>query len=737
MRRVFFILFTVSMVFLGGLPPAYAKDRPKIGLALSGGGARGAAHVGVLRELERLHIPIDYIAGSSIGSIVGAAYAAGYTPDEIQHFFESADWQRIFSDAVDRRGLIYRRKLDHRRYLFDFEVGLKKNHLAYPTGLVSGHNVSLWLQDTFLRVANIEQFDQLAIPFRAVATDIERGEAVVLSRGNLAEAVRASSAIPAVFAPVELDGKLLTDGGSTNNLPVDVLRAMGADVVIAVDVSLQLSPRNKLDNLFTLSEQTAVLAVLQTAEAQKKRADVVVVPALEDSSMFDFSVVRWMVDRGAQSVRSAEADLKRYSLLPQDYSSHLEHRSLPHFAPKQIASVTIEGTRRADRRVVDQMVEVRPGDPFDLPSIKRDLNQVYGLGDFQKVDVVVKPKADGADLTIRASEKPWGPNYLRFNFNMFTEIEGQTEVNALGDLIFTRLNSYGGEWRTDLQLGTTMGIFSEFFQPFDYDGLFFIAPSIRALRTSYGSYVGTDHVADYGVDSATGQFDLGLQFGKFGELRAGYRGGVVHAGVKTGVAVFAPHTDAISGIATGFHFDRLDSVYFPRRGFTTALNFFASRSELGASATYRTFTVEWAGFLTHSKHTIFSAMDAGTSFGDSLPIYDEFQVGGFSSLSGFHAGEQRGEHYGVGRAGYFYRLPVVPNFLYDGVSLGGWAEAGHAWRTSDNAHWRDLDLGGAIALGLDTKLGALYLAYGQSGISHFQFYISMGRPFLTSAERWF
>jgi len=240
--------------------PAWAADRPKIGLALGGGGARGCAHVGVLRVLDKMHIPIDYIAGTSMGAVVGGLYASGLSVDEIERALVTTDWNDALADRTRYRELTFRRKDDENRYLTSFDAGLHGIRLALPSGLRSAQKLRFLLQSYLIPVAGVHDFSKLPIPFKAVASDIETGDAVVLDHGDLAAAIRASMSIPGVFSPMEMDGHLLVDGGITDNIPVDVARGMGADIVIAVDVGSPLLKREQLGSMVAVTNQ--VLTIL-------------------------------------------------------------------------------------------------------------------------------------------------------------------------------------------------------------------------------------------------------------------------------------------------------------------------------------------------------------------------------------------------------------------------------------------------------------------------------------------
>jgi len=266
-----------------------AEARPKIGLALGGGGARGAAHVGVLRVLEEMHVPVDYVAGTSMGAVVGGLYASGMSPDEIESALTQIDWNDTLTDRTQYKDLPFRRKEDENRYLTSFEAGLRGRRLTLPSGLQSAQKVRFLLQSNLIDVAHIHDFSELPIPFKAVAADIETGEAVVLDHGDLSEAIRASMSIPGVFSPIEIDGRMLVDGGIADNVPVDVVRAMGADVVIAVDVGGPLLKREQMGSMFAVTSQVLTILTRRNADLQLKDATIVLAPDVSRYGAMAFS----------------------------------------------------------------------------------------------------------------------------------------------------------------------------------------------------------------------------------------------------------------------------------------------------------------------------------------------------------------------------------------------------------------------------------------------------------------
>ncbi len=716
----------VVLALLAAACAARAEDRPKIGVVLSGGGARGIAHIGVLKVLEELRVPIDCIAGTSMGSIIGGLYAAGLSPGEIEEALQAIDWDDAFSDQPPRDELTFRRKDDDRRYPYDLELGWRDGKFRAPSGLLTGQKLNFILQSLVVHLPAEMDFDDLRIPFRAVATDIETGEPVVLDRGNLAEAMRASMAIYGAFSPVLMDGRLLMDGGVVDNLPVDVARAMGADVVIAVDVRGALLPRDKLGSLVKITLQAIDIANRQTDEQSAADADIVIRPDLADLTAGSFSQVGPLTACGEAAARDLAPALGEHALAEKEYARHRAGRRAPRLDRSRVDFVAIEGADEVSRRRIGTRIYTRPGDRFDLVRIREDINRVFGMGEFESVTFkpVVEEGREGIAYKVR--EKPWGPNYFHAAFEFDDDFSGNNAWNILLNYTRTRLNALGGEWRNDVQFGETRRVFSEVYQPLDWYGRFFVSPSAQYLETLEYLYEDQHRLAEYEVSLFEAGLDLGIEFRKYGEFRIGGRWGRGRGELATGPEDLPDESGTVGGILSRLVVDRLDSATFPRQGGRTELHLFLSRDALGADDTYDQLYADSAQFFSRGPHTVFIRLQGGTSFDDTPPLYDEFDLGGLFSLSGYGRDELRGPHYGLGLLGYYFRLMKLPSFVGRGLYAGGWLSAGNVWTDRDEASLDDLLWGGTLAIGADTKLGPVYLAYGYGDEGVRRAYFSVG-----------
>jgi NTE family protein len=498
--------------------------RPKIGLVLGGGGAKGAAHIGVLKVLEEQHIPIDYIAGTSMGAIVGSLYASGLSAAEIEKILTSVDWKDLFTDTPPRQEIDFRRKQEDYQFLTKLELGLGKGGFRLPKGIVGAQKVNVLFETLMLHASDVTDFDKLPIPFRAVAADLETGEMVVIRSGSLAAAARASMSVPGVFPPVAVDDHYLVDGGIVRNLPIDIVKGMGADVIIAIDVGKPLLKRDKLGSALSVMGQMLDIMIKKNVAEQIAllgEKDVFIRPELGDIESGDFERGAETARLGEQAARTQVESLRRYSTSEQEYGTFLarHHRDL--VTSVKVASVKVGGTERVSPETVASRIEVKPGETVDVASLERDAQRVYGLGDFERVDYRLSRQGDAYDVMIRATEKSWGPNYFRIGLALDSDFEGDSNFNLLAEYTMRWLNRLGAEWKNQLQIGTTMMLFSEFYQPLNYSRFFFVAPRVEWKQWPVDVYDGDRRVAQYRIRTLEGGIDLGIQPWTYGEARLG------------------------------------------------------------------------------------------------------------------------------------------------------------------------------------------------------------------------
>lgn len=710
--------------------PATAS-RPKIGLVLSGGGARGAAHIGVVKVLEELRIPIDVIAGTSMGSIVGAAYASGMTVAEMEEAITEITSQKLFTDTPPRQDAPMRIKTDDFLPLASPQVGISREGFGLPKGLISGVALEAELRK-LVKIRGFRKFDELPIPFRAVATNLGDGRMYVFDRGELPMAMRASMAVPGLVAPLTIDGNLLVDGGLVRNLPVDVARAMGAEVIIAVNLGTPLLKPEQISGLFGVSMQMINILTEQNVGqslAQLTERDVLILPALGNFSSGDFDNLAKTVPIGEAGARAAADRLARYALPPEQYAAVRARQAAPRSdAGPVIAKIVIEGNKRVSTAVIIESMQTRAGEPVDQDVLDADLRRIYGTADFEAVRPDLREENGETVLVVNVSEKSWGPAYGRFGLELEANLGRQSRFDLFGSFRWTWLNSFGAEWRNDIVLGNSVIWSSSFYQPLSEKQYFFVEPRLLYSNTPFDLYVDDQRVAEF-RDRVYGLgFDVGGKALRFGEARVGAFYGRRNFTLEAGPLLVPESNWFTVGMArAGFRIDQLDSVSFTRSGYFFTADVESSRTELGAEENYNKYEMQGRGAMSWGRHTLQLVLRGGGTIGNNpLPEYANFQLGGFLNMSGYAQGQLLGPRYVYARIGYLARIAEIP--LFEGAYAGAALEAVRMPQLINASAGNTFDTG-TLYFGVDTPIGVLYLGYGYADSRNTAVYLYLGKPF--------
>jgi NTE family protein len=714
--------------------------RPRICLVLSGGGARGMAHIGVLKVLEELKVPIDCIAGTSMGAVVGGLYASGMTAAQIDATMRSVDWQEAFRDAPPRRDLAFRRKQDDRNFLVRLPLGLKHGKILLPKGFIQGQKLQETLRQLTLPFSNSTDFDLLPTPFRAVATDLLTGAAVLMDKGDLAIAMRASISAPGVFAPVETQGRVLVDGGLAENLPVDEARQMHADVLIVSDVSFPLQTRSALDSALSISNQ--MLAILVRKDADRQRAtlsasDILVEPNLGQASSTDFTEVNSTIAAGETAARLMLARLEPLKVGADDYRDYLARRASrePGLSPIQFVRVD-EQSQRYEKTI---MAEMQPlvGKPLDIDAVGTRVTQLYGLGNFETLDYALVDQGQGAaeesGLEVRARRKSWGPNYVRFGLNLEDDFQGNSRYNAAARFILTELDDLGAELVTDVQIGSDPRVAAEFYQPLDAQRTWFVAPSLRVEARDLQLYSKDTEIADYRDREAEAAFDIGRTLGNWGEIRAGFHRTNGATRVRLGDPNLVEQQYNDGELFVKFSYDRLDNLHFPREGQQFTFQWDANRTDLGADTASDKVQADWLIAGSIGRNTLLFWTSAGSVVAGSIKptaLPDQFSLGGFFNLSGLAPTSLFGPNYAIARTIYFRKIGRGGEGFFEfpayiGMSL----EIGNTWQQRSEMSFGSTHKDASLFLAFDTFLGPVYLGSGYDTSGHSAYYLFLGRTF--------
>ncbi|MCI5064766.1 patatin-like phospholipase family protein [bacterium] len=731
-----FIAFTALNLLLAPLPLLGEEPhRPKVGLVLAGGGALGFAHVGVLEVLEEHRIPIDLVTGTSMGAIVGAAYSAGVPLTEMKSLLASTDWDELFGEEVARRGVPFRYKGGRNREIYgSVKFGLdEEGELSLPLGVVEGQLVLPLLQRLYKTVPNPTDFDKLPLPFRAVTADIETGAAYVPERGDLAKVVRASMSVPGFFSPLEIDGKLLVDGGIANNTPVNIAQEMGADILIVVELFADLQTRQELNSPFAISGQIISLLLSQNSALQRSRMggrDLLLAPDVKGFSATDFPKGEEILDRGRREALRMLPKLAALSVGEEQYQRYQEQRQSPQPSrptSNLVARLIITNDSNIPDDQLEDMISLRPGEAFHLEAIEEGIQAIYETGLFQSVTYDAIDTPEGKEITVRARRKEYLDNYYRIGLALEDNFQGENNYR-LG--IFHRKNDIfeaGDHFEILGEIGRQPQFNTELYLPFSQESYFFIAPSLRTGQSNLSIRRGGERIARYHLLSGAAQIDLGRQIGNVGEARIGISRGFGDIERDIGDPQLPEFGFDSADVSSRVIFDALDEPDFPREGYLAGIGFTSSVEELGASDSFHSLSGATALPYTFGRNTLLFRGDFGITF-DERPVERSYSLGGFLNVSGYEQNALFGSDFGIGRLLYYHNFSALQlPFLGFDFFAGGSAELLTLRSDSPATNDRSALWAGSAFLGADTPLFPIYLGIGFSEEDEVSAYFAIGR----------
>jgi NTE family protein len=725
--------------------PREVVGRPRIGLVLSGGGARGAAHIGVLKVLEANRVPIDAIAGTSMGAVVGGLYASGLTAADIERVITSLDWEDAFRDRPPRTDLNFRRKLEDQSFLVKFPLGLKGRKFRLPRGLVQGQKLTQTLRALTLPVAQIQSFDELGIPFRAIATDIVTGDRVVMDRGDLTTAMRASLSAPGVFAPVEADGRLLVDGGLSSNLPVDVAREMGVDVLIVVDCGFPLLERGKLDSVATVSNQMLAILIRHNTTEQRKTLtdrDIVIDPALGDYSSLDFGGYEKAIRLGEEAARGAAQRLAALSVPAPEFQRLADARARVRTDLPRVEFLRIDPGSERYAGAIESLFGDQIGKVADGGRLSRRVAELYGQGNLEILDYrlmrsdPLPGEAPEFGLALNTRRNSWGPNYLRFGLQLQNDFEGNSSFNAAARGTLAEITKYGGEWVWDLQIGETPRVATEVYLPVGYRSRWFLAPHAEfQIRTLPIVDEEERILAEYRVRNTEYGLDLGRELGNYGEVRVGWSRGFGNARVRVGDPVLPPVEFDSRNFFAEFRYDSVNDVNFPKTGSMFELGWRGEREGQGTGAggvSANLLVYDHLVARSWGRNTAMLWGSAGTRLdSDTDVVRSFFTLGGFLNMSGVAPETLVGPHFAIVRGVYYRQIGRggSQGFLDVPVYLGASIEKGDVWNARRDMSFSSARTNGSLFVAMDTLLGPVYFATGFDDRGGSAYYLFLGRTF--------
>jgi NTE family protein len=726
MRRRFAV-FIFALFFQSTVAFAGDAARPRIGLVLGGGGARGAAHIGVLEVLQKLRVPIDCVAGTSMGALVAGAWAAGMSPEKMREALAAADWSDMFVDNPEYAEMSYRNKLVSRSYLPGSESGVSANGVAYQGGVVAGQKIKLFFNQLVRANQGERNIEDLPLPLSIVATDIGTGERVVFRDGALTTAMRASMSVPGLLAPVDHQGRKLVDGGLVDNLPIaEVRERCRADVVIAVNVGSPLLKAEEVGSLLTVSAQMVGILTEQNVQrslATLKAADIYIQPELNGITAADFSKHAEAAASGRAATQAATPKLARLAASETAYAAWWQGIEVSRRTSPRIDDIEIVGLNRVSPQAIERHLSVQPGETIRPTVIGRDLLRMYGDGYYESVDYTVLSQRDRNVLRIMPLEKRWGPDYARFSINLQADNSQGSTFGLRAAYHQTWLNPLGGELIYHGEIGTANRLGINYYQPLDARQRFFFEGTAGAGQTRLNIYEDDKRIAQY-RDSETGVgAHLGVNVGLLGPLRLGWVHRHRYFDLDIGDPSLPRADKRFSGWKASLDFDQFDRMYFPTRGWAAQLSWFESpgqnyaRAEADLRGAYA-----FGGTVVNARLRY-----TGSPRGD-LPVYDAGTLGGFLNLTAFASNQIIGDdirYVGLRGEQIIGRLPLgLRGDMRVGIALEA-AKVGSPYTESQRRGVLDST---ALYVGGETPFGPAYIGLGYSTSGASNLFLFVGTP---------
>lgn len=735
-----------------------APQREKIAVVLAGGGAKGAAHIGVLKALEELKVPVDYITGTSMGAYVGGLYATGMSADEIEALVDTVDWNSGYRDRVNRSDRRVRDKEYEDRYQLTTDLGLRWGEVHGSKGIVQGQGMLRILRETTGNLPPFESFDELAIPYRSVATDIIELQPVILDDGYLVDAMMASMSVPGALPPYQLNGRLLVDGGVTNNMPVDVARDLGADTVIAVDISTSYKQENDFTTLLTVADQLSNYLVRSTTHRQAITLtddDVFLLPDVGDMETTEFNRMPEAFKKGYLAAMQNREQLERYSVSSAEYQRYIDQKEdarkrLTYGDEIEVQQVVINNNTHYSNTLLENRLNLDAGNIYSLEEVEQSVQDLYALDRFERITYRYD-EIDGQDtLVVDVNEKSWGPNYVNFRFFLEDDFSTDSQYSIGVSTNFTDLNIHGAEFRTNLEMGTDKLIEGELYSPilsgqkaFMTLGLSYKKEKRNAPVSGFGdtSLEATNNFLPISFMEWEADVALGYQQTLWSEFKVGLR-------FTDGDGQFStlPTLGDIAfkriGAFASYRIDTLDSFSLPTKGIYLDLNYLISMdesvdeaelvSERYSEDTSYELGAKFKAAHSFSRHTLVANLDVGVvkSKNSSIPI-DPREIGGFLHLSGIPRNSLIGQNKAFSSLVYRYKwfdndFGLFTSPFYLGASL----EYGGVWSDPDIS-LRDAPMytAGSVFAGVDSPIGPIMLGYGRTEQRFDSVYLIVGTTF--------
>jgi NTE family protein len=716
------------------VPPAASQDakpssRPpvRIGVALEGGGALGQAHIGVLKWFEEHHIPIDYLAGTSMGGLVGGLYATGKSADDLQAIVKTADWPLLLGGGTPYEDLAFRRKEDARQVPNSLVFGLK-NGFNLPPGLNTGHQIHLLIDRETLAYASLDSFNELPIPFQCVSTELISGKAYVFKSGSLSDALRSTISIPGLFAPVRRGDQVFVDGGLVDNLPTDVVKQMGADVIIAVHLQISKASAKEIQSAFSVLGRSVELVIAETELRGMEGADLIVRANVEEFTSMDYQKSDQIIKIGYEAAEAKAEILKKYALNDADWAEYIRD--------KKARIRTISGTPQfvkvtgVNQEATDSIVKFLSqllGKPLNPQQIDALLDRLTGVGRYDSITYGMVEENGQEGLQVQVHEKSYAPPFLQPSFVIDGAQTDDVTFTMGARLTFMDVAGYRSEWRADLQFGNTYGIATELYKLIHPLSRWYVLPFVNASQGAFNIYSKNDPRAIYRLDNVLGGADLGYLFNRFNELQAGYGIGYINSTLRLGTPEFTSFSGRVGAFQMRYVRDHTNEAVVPTAGHYLEGRFFWFDSNPGATSAFPSLELFAAYYHPLSeKSSLFFQARGGSTFGYKNVGAPHFFLGSPGLLSAYGVHELFGNQYFYGRAGYLYKLFTLPPLLGKDVYFSGSAEIGKMYADPTAPKLSGDGAGGVIVV---TAFGPVFIGGSVGDTGHQKWFFQLGRLF--------
>ncbi|EFO47303.1 phospholipase, patatin family [Vibrio parahaemolyticus AQ4037] len=750
-------LFLIATPSVAQVKNEDTPTRPKVAVVLAGGGAKGAAHIGVLKALEEMHIPVDIITGTSMGAYVGGLYATGMSADEIESFIYSVDWNSGYRDRVDRSQRRVRDKEYEDRYQITTDLGCGSARFVLQLVGFKAKHVACVARD-HRQLGRFDSFDELAIPYRSVATDILELDEVVIGNGYLVDAMMASMSVPGALPPYKLNGHMLVDGGVVNNMPVDVARAMGADVVIAVDISTDYKTEDDFTGLFTVADQLSNYLVRRSTQQQVETLqehDVYIRPNVGQMETVEFDKMPWAFQSGYDITREMESKLAGLRLSNAEYQKYIDHKQevrkkLVYGDDRVVDEIVIVNNTHYSDVLLTNRLELETGRKIETAEIEKAVENLYALDRFELITYHFE-EVDGSNLLVfDVNEKSWGPNYLNFRFFLEDDFDTDSQYGIGMSTNFTNLNSHGAEMALNVEMGTDKLIEAELYSPVLSSQEFFVAGKVAYSSEGRNLPVSDDDsslssVNDFLPVSYTefvSEIAIGIQPTLWQELRLGgrYSSGSIELSTLASVGNLDFER---RGLFANYRLDTLDDFAFPTRGLLVDLEYLVSHDtspeEIGQSKpkdivedTVYEIDARFKGAMSYQRHTLVGQAEYSfvQSKNSSITL-DPRELGGFLHLSGIPRNSLIGQNLFFSSLVYRYKWFDNDFGLFEApVYVGASLEHGGTWSDNDlKLNEAPLYNAASIFFGVDSPIGPIMLAYGRTEQDMEAVYLIVGTSF--------